>query len=126
MTIVLGACGPQPPEGAMTAAELLKNPVYETEVQVYGRVGALGELLCPCFILSSGGDGLDVWYDLMVEEDGTVRPEVSVEGIENGDTVVVTGELQSSSGTEPSQTFWATHIERLTRVALHLSPSMVE
>jgi hypothetical protein len=114
MALILGACSPPPPEGTMTAAELLADPVYETEVTVYGEVSALGELLCPCFILSSGGDRLDVWYDLMLEDDGTPRPTVSVEGIENEDRVVVTGELQPSQGTQPSRTFWATRIEPVT------------
>ncbi len=114
MALILSACSAPPPEGTMTAAELLADPVYETEVTVYGEVSALGELLCPCFILTSGGDRLDVWYDLMLEDDGTPRPTVSVEGIENGDTVVVTGELQPSQGTQPSRTFWATRIEPVT------------
>jgi hypothetical protein len=97
----------------MSAADLLENPVYNTEVQVYGKVDALGELLCPCFTLTSGGETIEVWYGLMVEDDGTERPAVSVEGIENGDTVVVTGELQPSSGMLPSRTFWAILIETL-------------
>lgn len=112
MVLTLSACGSQPPEGTFTAAELLADPVYDAEVQVYGQVSALGELLCPCFILTSGGERIDVWYDLMVEEDGTQRPAVSVDGIANGDAVIVTGELQPSSGTEPSRTFWATRIEK--------------
>jgi hypothetical protein len=50
----------------------------------------------------------------MMEDDGTPRPAASVEGIENGDTVVVTGELQPSQGTQPNRTFWATRIEEIT------------
>ena len=52
----------------------MANPVYETEVEIYGEVSAPGERL-------------DVWYDLMVEENGTQR------------------------GTEPIRTFWASQIE---------------
>jgi hypothetical protein len=111
--VLVGACGaPAKPTGTLDAAELLADPRYEAEVRVYGQVSALGELLCPCFMLSSGGETLDVWYGLMVEDDGTERPPVSVEGIENGDWVVVTGELKWSDGQLPSKTFWATHIEK--------------
>lgn len=100
-------------EGTLSVSELLESPVYETEVNVYGDVSALGELCCPCFVLTSEGRMLEVWYDLMAEDDGTERPAVSVEGIENGDRVVVTGELRSSNGTAPSTTFWASNIEKM-------------
>jgi inhibitor of cysteine peptidase len=100
-------------EGDMSVSELLESPVYETEVNVYGNVSALGELFCPCFALTSDGKVLEVWYDLMVEADRTERPAVSVEGIENGDMVAVTGELRSSNGTAPSTTFWASNIEKM-------------
>ena len=82
-------------EGTRNVSELLESPVYETEVNVYGDVSALGELLCPCFALTSDGKRLEVWYDLMAGADGTERPAVSVEGIENGDRVAVTGELSA-------------------------------
>jgi len=100
-------------EETLNVSELLENPVYDTEVKVYGKVSALGELFCPCFALTSGGKMLEVWYDLMVEDDGTERPAVSVERIENGDGVIVTGELRSSTGTAPSTTFWASNIEKI-------------
>jgi len=101
------------PEEALNVSELLKNPVYDMEVKVYGKISALGELLCPCFALTSDGKMLDVWYDMMVEDNQTQRPSVSVEGIENGDWVTVTGELRSSTGTAPSTTFWASNIEKI-------------
>ena len=100
-------------DGTLSVSELLDSPVYETEVNVYGDVSALGELFCPCFALTSDGKRLEVWYYMMVEDDGTERPSVSVEGIENGDRVVVTGELRSSTGTAPSTTFWASNIEKM-------------
>jgi len=103
------------PEEALSVSELLKNPVYDTEVEVYGKVSALGEFLCPCFALTSDGKMLEVWYDLMVEDDRTERPAVSVEGIENGGWVTVTGELKSNTGTAPSTTFWASNIEKIIR-----------
>ena len=101
------------PEGTLSVSELLENPVYDTEVKIYGQVRLLGELHCPCFELTSGGRRVEVWYDLMVEDDGTEWPSVSVEGIENGDWVIVTGELKSNTGTAPGTTFFASNIERL-------------
>jgi predicted secreted protein len=108
--------------GALTAAELLENPVYDVVVTVEGKVSLLGELFCPCFELTSGGESIQVWYDLMVDEDGNERPPVSVDGINNGDWVIVTGELKPSDGLLPSKTFWATDIQKTQRV----EPGMTE
>ena len=110
-TLAAGCTAAAPP-GAQSVGDLLADPVYDTEVSIYGEISALGELLCPCFMLTSGGETVDVWYDLMVEENETQRPAVSVAGIENGDRVVVTGELRSSEGLLPSRTFWASSIEK--------------
>jgi len=91
--------------------ELLASPVYDTEVVIRGEVSLLGKLLCPCFELTSCGETVQVWYGLMVENDGTERPAVSVEGIVNGDTVEVTGELKGTGGTHYSEgDFWAKNI----------------
>ena len=99
------------PEGTLTVAELLENPVYDTEVEIYGKVSLLGELFCPCFELTSGGQIVQVWYGLMVENGGTERPAVSVEGINNGDRVIVTGELKGEGGIHYSKgDFWANAI----------------
>ncbi|UCH42991.1 MAG: hypothetical protein JSW16_00145 [Dehalococcoidales bacterium] len=101
----------------MTVAELLANPVYDNTVQVEGEVALLGELLCPCFELISGGETIQVWYGLMVENDGTERPDVSVEGIKNGDTVTVTGVLKGEGGTHYSAgDFWAEEITVVTSI----------
>ena len=99
---------------AMNVSALLADPVCDTEVVIYGQVSLLGELFCPCFELRSGGEVVLVWYDLMVEDGGEVRPAVSVEGIENGDWIVVTGELRSG-GTNPGE-FWAGIIEKAVSV----------
>ncbi|MEA3323525.1 MAG: hypothetical protein U9Q37_00040 [Euryarchaeota archaeon] len=99
--------------GDLSVSELLESPVYETEVNVYGDVSALGELDCPCFTLTSDGEVLEVWYDRLVEADGTERPAVSVERVKNGNRVSVTGELRSSNETAPSTTFWASNIEKM-------------
>jgi len=98
-------------EGALSVADLLQDPVYDTEVTIYGEVSLLGQLNCPCFELSSGGEKVQVWYDLMVENDGTERPAVDVQGINNGDKIVVTGELKGDGGEHYSKgDFWATVI----------------
>ena len=109
--VVACAGGPQKPEGTVSVAELLESPVYDTQVRVYGKVSLLGELFCTCFALTSDGESLEVWYDSMVEDSGTVRPGVSVDGIDNGDWVVVTGELKSSGVHVSQDDFWASGIE---------------
>ena len=96
----------------LSVSELLESPVYGTEVKVYGTVSSLGALFCPCFTLATDGKMFTVHYDLMVDDDGTERHSASVEGIKNGDRVIVTGELRSSSGTVPSTTFWASNVEK--------------
>jgi hypothetical protein len=101
------------PTGALSVSELLESPVYDAEVTIYGQVSALGELFCPCFALTSGGESVDVWYDLMSEGPGTEWPAVNVEGIDNGDQVVVVGQLRPSDGLLASRTFWASRIEKL-------------
>ncbi len=112
VTLLAGACtGEEKPEWTMTVAELLENPVYDTEVTIWGEVSLLGELFCPCFELTSGGEKVLVWYDLMVENDGTERPAVNVDGINNGDKIIVTGELTGEGGIHYSRgDFWATVI----------------
>lgn len=104
--------GDSEPKSVLSIAELLENPVYDTEVAIYGKVSLLGELFCPCFVLTSGGQEVEVWYGLMVEDDGAEWPAVSVEGIENGDWVVVTGELKSDGTYRSLNDFWAGSIEK--------------
>ena len=119
LALAAGSCtGQEKPEGTLTVAELLDDPIYDTEVKIYGEVGLLGELNCPCFELTSGGQTVQVWYDLMVENDGTERPGVSVEGISNGDRIIVTGELKDKGGTYYSKgDFWATAIVAYNKVS---------
>jgi len=61
-------------------------------IRVYGKVENLGDFLCPCFILSSGGKSVVVWYAPM--ENDSIKKIVKIDGIRDGDTVVVTGELR--------------------------------
>jgi len=100
-------------EGALSVSRLLEEPVYDTEVRVYGEVALLGQLNCPCFELTSGGGNVQVWYALMVEDDRTERPPVSIEGIENGDRVVITGELKTAGEYRQLNDFWSSGIEKI-------------
>ena len=112
--LVVGACTcPNATEGTISVAELMENQVYDTEVKIEGEVSLLGELFCPCFELTSGGETVMVWYGLMVEDDGTERPSVSVEGIENGDHVILTGELKREGMHRSLNDFWASIIEKI-------------
>lgn len=115
ISILLSGCNQEPPkpEGALSAAALLENPVYDTQARVYGEVSALGELMCTCFFLRSDGENLHVWYATMVEDNGTLRPSVSVQEINNGDWVVVIGELKSGGDHYSLNDFWASSFEVL-------------
>ncbi len=96
---------------AISVAELMNAPVYDESVSVYGEVSLLGQLNCPCFELESGGETVKVWYDLMVEDVQAERLPVSIEGIQNGDRVVVTGELKTEGQYRQLNDFWASDIE---------------
>lgn len=100
------AKGPQP-LGALSVSEMLQDPVYDTKVTIYGQVSQLGEIKCPCFELTSGGESVIVWYAWYEDE----WPTVSVEGIENGDQVIVTGELKMVGGDHLNE-FAASKIEK--------------
>jgi hypothetical protein len=114
---ILSSCSSEPlkPEGALTSAELLADPVYDTPIKVYGQVTGLGEFECKCFALKSGDAQIYVWFDMMVEEDGShtppTRTPVDVEGIENDDWVVVTGELKYFEDFKVHKDFWLTEFE---------------
>ena len=111
--ILLTGCSqePQKPEGALSVAELLENPIYDTPTRVYGKVSALRELACTCFFLQSEEGNLHVWYDTMVEDNGALRPSVNVDVINNGDWVVVIGELKSGGDHYSLNDFWLSQIE---------------
>jgi len=91
------------------AASLLANADdnHGKPVALQGKVSMLGEVLCTCFELSSGGNSVRVWYDTMIEDDGTEWPAVSVDHISNGDEVIVTGKLQKGGTHASPNDFWA-------------------
>jgi len=114
MIVVLNSffgCSNQP-EGTVTCCKCLENQLYDSEVSVFGTVSKLGELFCSCFILTSGGEELVIFYDTMVEDDGTERPAVDIGGIKNGDRIVVTGELKTEGVHRAQDDFWAATIEK--------------
>jgi hypothetical protein len=55
ISFLLIGCNQEPPkpEGALSVAELLENPICETQTRVHGEVSALRELTCTCFFLQS-------------------------------------------------------------------------
>lgn len=98
-------------EETLTVAELLDSPLYDTPFRIHGEVSLFGELFCPCFELTSGEETVLVWYDLMVENDGTERPPAGRHEFNNGDRVIVVGELKGEGGTHYSSgDFWASDI----------------
>ena len=107
-----GCAGIEVPRGALSCCECLDNPAYDTEVTIHGEVHLLGDVPDPYFVLASGGEEILVWYDSMVEDDGTERPSVGVEGIKNGDRVIVTGELKIAGQHRALNAFWANSIEK--------------
>jgi hypothetical protein len=108
-------------EGALSVADLLMNPVYDRDVRIYGEIRLLGELFCPCFELVSGGEKVEVWYDLMVEDDGEERPSVSMALFENGDWVILRGELKSEGENRKLNDFWVKEIVPSTSNGTYLS-----
>lgn len=115
MVILILLCGcaqePAQPENTLSVTELLENPIYDTQTRVYGQVSALGELMCTCFFLESEAENIHVWYDTMVQDDGTLMPSVNVEDIKNEDWVIITGELKSGGDHYSLNDFWLSHIE---------------
>jgi len=106
---------PQKPEGTLTPDELLQNPVYNETVRVYGQVSGLGEFMCTCFLLRSDGKTLHVWYDTMVEDDGTLQPAINVQEINNEDWVILTGKLKSGGVHYSLNDFWLSGIEIISK-----------
>jgi hypothetical protein len=101
------------PEGVPSVGDMLEVRAYDEEVIVYGIVSLLGERRCPCFVLMSGAEDVEVWYDGMVDEDGSQGPGVDIDGLKNGDWIVVSGELRQDEGTLPGKGFWASNVKRL-------------
>ena len=97
-------------EGA-TVGELLANPEYDTPVYVKGTVSDLGMLDCTCFHLTSGGETITVWYNMMVEDDRSSRPAVDVPGLSNDEEVVLYGELKSEGEYRQKNDFWLIKVE---------------
>ena len=101
-------------EETLEVADLLGSPVYDTLVRIHGEVSGLGDFFCPCFELTSGGKTVLVWYDMMVENDGAQRPPANRHEFNNGDRVIVIGELKGEGGVHYSKgDFWAMDITRV-------------
>ena len=115
--LILSGCAKEPPkpEGAISSAELLADAVYNTPIEVYGQVNGLGEFECPCFALKSGGEQIYVWFNMMVEEDGSPKPPIrtpiDITGIENGDWIIVSGKLKFFENRKVHKDFWLDDFE---------------
>jgi hypothetical protein len=111
--LLLGSCStnPQQPTGTLSVSELLDIAPCEAERRVFGEITELGAYRCPCFSLFSDGEKVLVRYDLKLEADGTQEPPLHFEGIENGDWVIVAGELKIKAGNPAAIELWATRIE---------------
>jgi len=102
------------PNDAISVKDLKNKPIYNTDVDVYGKVNLLEEMLAPTFELISDKETLIVQYALMAEDDGTEQPAVSIENIQNHDWVVVTGQLKEKGKFREKDDFWASKIENLS------------
>jgi hypothetical protein len=82
---------------------------------VYGQVTGLGEFECKCFALKSRDAQIYVWFDMMVEDDGSTTPPtrtpVNIDDIENGDWIIVAGELKFFENFKVHKDFWLTEFE---------------
>jgi hypothetical protein len=97
-------------EGARNVAELLRKPIYNTEVITYGTISSLDETTL-YFELTSAEETIRVWYDSMVNKDGTQSPRGDLEGIRNGHKAVVRGELKEEAGKyHEKDDFWASEV----------------
>jgi hypothetical protein len=108
-------CGAAPPaaDEPLTVDALVADPVYDVEIVVQGEISMLDELFCPCFELSSGEETVEVWYDLMTDDDGTMWPAARVDHIANGDQVAVRGELKHAGLFRTENVFWAIEVEHV-------------
>jgi len=84
--------------------------MYETEVEVFGCVHSLEAFFCDCFELSSGGQKVLIIFGHFPDPS---RDDVRMEGIENGDSVLVRGTLRPMEELPPE--IWAEEIIRLDR-----------
>jgi len=112
--VIVSGCIQETGPRVISASNLLENDedYYGKPVAVVGTVSELGELFCSCFRLTSGGQSVQVWYDTMTSDDGRQWPAVSVEGISNGDEVIVTGMLQAGGTYSSKNDFWARSITK--------------
>lgn len=105
---------PSAPPGAISVSELMERPVFDTELKVFGKVSGFGEFLYPCLYLSHGGKKINVWYEFVTDERGMSRPAENISFVENGQWLVVTGELKEETFKTENQNiniFWASSFE---------------
>jgi hypothetical protein len=107
-TMIVAAVGvllilnPKPgeqPAGTLTVAELVDNPIYGTDVRVYGEVSGMDKCGYKCFFLESGGERMRVNYGSAIVEGrmigGMENATEKMSVVEEGDYVVLTGSLDT-------------------------------
>lgn len=103
----LAACSGSARAGAVSVREALDRATFDTQVKVYGVVSGLRQSPGPYFTLSSGGRTMKVYYDGMMEDNDVVWEPVHVDGIRDGDEVVVTGQVKSAGIYRAQYSFFA-------------------
>jgi len=87
------------PDGTLTVAELVDNPIYGTDVRVYGEVNGMEECGYKCFFLASEGERMRVNYGSAIVEGrmigGMENATERISVIREGDYVVLTGSLDT-------------------------------
>lgn len=101
------------PADAESVDVFMTHRAYETKVSLTGQAISVGELDCPCFVLTDDGTNLRVWYDMKVLPGGTSEPAVSIRGLKSGSRVLVTGMLKSGSDGGTRNEFWASEIVKV-------------
>jgi len=101
------------PAGLVTVRELLDNPIPGAAVNVTGRASDLGLVDCPCFTLTSGGASVEVEYSVMITSAVSENPEIDIEGVSNGDHVIVRGTVVPAETPGASWKLKASGIEKV-------------
>jgi len=90
----------------ITVHELLTSPDYGALVEVSGTVSGLDDTDSGYFSLTSGGSTVRAFYSSMVRETGTLMPDADISTLLEGDSVILSGELQKGGNFSRKNDFW--------------------
>lgn len=108
--IPMSACGTRL-AGAVSCQQALEDGIYDTPMKVYGTVSEFDNVELYTFILTSGGRQLTVHFQNMIEDNGQRLTDLTVDNVENGNRVIVTGALKSAGKYRTQNSFWAFRID---------------